>query len=76
LLSNTCCRIASAASFSTDAVNRLIKRIGERAGFPFKVHVHMLTPAATHWPMRGMTRGQFKTGSDIARSNTPPGTRN
>jgi site-specific recombinase XerD len=41
LLSNTCCRIASAASFSTDAVNRLIKRIGERAGFPFKVHVHM-----------------------------------
>jgi cytosine/adenosine deaminase-related metal-dependent hydrolase len=27
--------------FTTDAVNRLIKRIGERAGFPFKVHVHM-----------------------------------
>jgi site-specific recombinase XerD len=24
------------------AVNRLIKRIGERAGFPFKVHAHML----------------------------------
>jgi len=31
--------------FSTDAVNRLIKRIGERAGFPFKVHVHMLRHA-------------------------------
>ena len=29
----------------TDAVNRLIKRIGERAGFPFKVHVHMLRHA-------------------------------
>ncbi len=28
--------------FSPDAVNRLIKRIGERAGFPFPVHVHML----------------------------------
>jgi integrase len=28
--------------FTTDAVNRLIKRIGERAGFPFKVHAHML----------------------------------
>jgi cytosine/adenosine deaminase-related metal-dependent hydrolase len=31
--------------FTTDAVNRLIKRIGERAGFPFKVHVHMLRHA-------------------------------
>jgi type 1 fimbriae regulatory protein FimB/type 1 fimbriae regulatory protein FimE len=28
--------------FTTDAVNRLIKRIGERAGFDFSVHVHML----------------------------------
>ena len=28
--------------FSPDAVNRLIKRIGERAGFPFQVHAHML----------------------------------
>jgi integrase len=31
--------------FTTDAVNRLIKRIGERAGFPFKIHVHMLRHA-------------------------------
>jgi integrase len=31
--------------FTTDAVNRLVKRIGERAGFPFKVHVHMLRHA-------------------------------
>jgi site-specific recombinase XerD len=31
--------------FTTDAVNRLIKRIGERAGFPFKVHIHMLRHA-------------------------------
>jgi type 1 fimbriae regulatory protein FimB/type 1 fimbriae regulatory protein FimE len=28
--------------FTPDAVNRLIKRIGERAGFPFMVHAHML----------------------------------
>ena len=28
--------------FTSDAVNRLIKRIGERAGFPFLVHAHML----------------------------------
>ena len=31
--------------FSPDAVNRLIKRIGERAGFPFQVHAHMLRHA-------------------------------
>ncbi|MGA9896452.1 MAG: tyrosine-type recombinase/integrase [Xanthobacteraceae bacterium] len=31
--------------FSTDAVNRLIKRIGARAGLPFPVHVHMLRHA-------------------------------
>jgi site-specific recombinase XerD len=28
--------------FTTDAANRLIKRIGERAGFGFPVHCHML----------------------------------
>lgn len=28
--------------FTADAVNRLIKRIGERAGFSFSVHAHML----------------------------------
>lgn len=31
--------------FTTDAVNRLIKRIGERAGFDFPVHCHMLRHA-------------------------------
>lgn len=31
--------------FTTDAVNRLVKRIGERASFPFKIHVHMLRHA-------------------------------
>jgi len=31
--------------FTTDAVNRLVKRIGGRASFPFKVHVHMLRHA-------------------------------
>jgi type 1 fimbriae regulatory protein FimB/type 1 fimbriae regulatory protein FimE len=31
--------------FTPDAVNRLIKRIGERAGLPFPVHAHMLRHA-------------------------------
>jgi type 1 fimbriae regulatory protein FimB/type 1 fimbriae regulatory protein FimE len=31
--------------FTADAVNRLVKRIGERASFPFKVHIHMLRHA-------------------------------
>jgi integrase len=31
--------------FTPDAVNRLIKRIGERAGFAFSVHCHMLRHA-------------------------------
>jgi|SRR5579862_4119641 len=31
--------------FTPDAVNRLVKRIGERTGFPFQVHVHMLRHA-------------------------------
>jgi integrase len=31
--------------FTSDAVNRLIKRIGERAGFGFLVHAHMLRHA-------------------------------
>jgi integrase len=31
--------------FTPDAVNRLIKRIGERAGFDYKVHAHMLRHA-------------------------------
>jgi integrase len=31
--------------FTPDAVNRMIKRIGQRAGFPFQVHAHMLRHA-------------------------------
>jgi integrase len=31
--------------FTPDAVNRLIKRIGERAGFEYQVHAHMLRHA-------------------------------
>jgi hypothetical protein len=34
--------------FTPDAVNRLIKRIGERAGFPFTVHAHMLRHACDY----------------------------
>ncbi len=61
--------------FTTDAINRLIKRIGERAGFPFKVHAHMRTcfgtAAATLWQMPDTTRGRSRTGWDIARFSTP-----
>src|ERR1700758_4786187 len=28
--------------FAPDAITHLIKRVGKRAGFPFKVHAHML----------------------------------
>jgi len=31
--------------FTADAGNRLIKRIGARANFPFKVYIHMLRRA-------------------------------
>ena len=31
--------------FTPDAINRLVKRIGERARFPFPLHVHMLRHA-------------------------------
>jgi integrase len=31
--------------FTPDAVNRLVKRIGERAGFAFPFHAHMLRHA-------------------------------
>ena len=31
--------------FTTDALNRLVKRIAERAGFAFPVHIHMLRHA-------------------------------
>lgn len=34
-----------AGPFTADAVNRLVKRIGERAGLPFPVHAHMLRHA-------------------------------
>ena len=31
--------------FTPDAINRLVKRLGERAGFAFPVHAHMLRHA-------------------------------
>ena len=43
--------------FTPDAVNRLIKRVGERAGFLSKFTATCCaTPAATPWLMRGMIR--------------------
>ena len=44
--------------FTADAVNRLVKRIGARAHFPFQVHARMLRHACgTPWRTRAMTRG-------------------
>jgi hypothetical protein len=52
-------------------VNRLIKRIGERAGFAFPVHAHMLRHGCGYrWPMQATIPARSKTGSAIARSNT------
>jgi type 1 fimbriae regulatory protein FimB/type 1 fimbriae regulatory protein FimE len=35
--------------FTTDAVNRLIKHIGEHTGFAFPVHCHMLRQSGTRF---------------------------
>ena len=34
------------APFKTDGFNWLVKRAGQKAGFPFQVHAHMLRHAA------------------------------
>ena len=57
--------------FTPDAVNRLIKRIGERAGFDFPVHATCCAmAAATPWRTPDTTPGLFKIGSAIERSST------
>ena len=38
-------RETSGISFTADAINRLVKTIGERAKLPFGVHAHMLRHA-------------------------------
>jgi integrase len=58
--------------FTPDVVNRLVKRIGERARFAFPIHAHMLR----HWPMPNTTRDASTIGSAIDRSSTPLATRN
>ena len=50
--------------FTADAINRLIKRIGERAGIPFPVHAHMLRqtygrPAMGGWTAVGQNSGKL-----------------
>ena len=57
--------------FTSDAVNRLIKRIGERAGLPFQIIATCyVTAAAMPWPMRGTIRGLFRIGLAIAAFST------
>jgi type 1 fimbriae regulatory protein FimB/type 1 fimbriae regulatory protein FimE len=45
--------------FTTDAVNRLIKRIGERAGFPFKVHARLRPALANAGSGHGLNDQSF-----------------
>jgi hypothetical protein len=58
--------------FTLDAVNRLIKRIGERAGFGTCSGI----AAVTHWRMPETTLGPFRTGSGTAAFSTLSGTPN
>jgi hypothetical protein len=48
--------------FTTDAINRHIKRLGERAGFDFLVHCHMAPP-----------RMRIRTGERRTRYQGHPG---
>jgi integrase len=59
--------------FTSDAVNRLIKRIGERARMPFPrfMPTCFAMAAAMRWPMRDTIRERSRTGSVTARSSTP-----
>jgi hypothetical protein len=58
--------------FTPDAVNRLIKRIGERVGFAFPRFTATCygTPAATPWRMRAMIRGR-STRSSLDPAHRP-----
>ena len=55
--------------FTADAVNRLIKRIGERARMPFQVHAHVLRYGCGYALANAghETRGPFKIGWRTAR---------
>jgi integrase-like protein len=48
--------------FTADAVNRLIKRIGKRAGFPFQVHAHMLRHALSNGTLPSVKIGRVTAG--------------
>jgi type 1 fimbriae regulatory protein FimB/type 1 fimbriae regulatory protein FimE len=62
--------------FTPDAVNRLIKRNGERAGLPFQTHAHMLRHACGHALANAGHDTRRIQGSATARSRTPCATRN
>jgi site-specific recombinase XerD len=64
-------------AFTSDAVNRLIKRIGERAGFAFPIHVHMHRHACGYaLANAGQTPDASRIGSAIDRSSIRRATRN
>ena len=59
--------------FTTDAVNRLVKRLGESNRlFGFPIHIHMLRHSCGYaLAMRGMIRVAFRTTSGTRPSSTP-----
>src|SRR6516162_385138 len=56
--------------FTTDAVNRLVKRLGNGNKLSASSTCYGI-PVATPWPMQGTIRVGFRTTSGIRRSSTP-----
>ena len=61
----------SASRFTPDAVNRLVKTIGRRAGLSLTVHCCAIR-AATSSPTTASIHGPFRTGWGTSRSRIPP----
>jgi integrase len=58
--------------FTTDAINRLVKIIGQRAGLSLPVTSTCCgIRAVTSWPMTASTPARSRTGSATFRSRTP-----
>jgi hypothetical protein len=63
--------------FTSDALNRLVRRIDERAGSPMQGHQHMRRHACGYaLADADTTRGQFRTGSARVLFSTPLAIRN
>src|SRR6516225_4128946 len=61
--------------FTPDAINRLVKIIGQRAGIPFPVHFHMLRHSCGYKLAKASTPAGSRTGSGMCRLRTRRATR-